>query len=77
MGKYREVQNLNIPVKLPSNAYMVTMDINPGADTGEQLYATVEKDDGTKIVFKGDIPEFSGLDAGPLVLNVTLAKVSS
>ena len=77
MGKYREVQNLNIPVKLPSNAYMVTMDINPGADTGEQLYATVEKDDGTKTVFKGDIPEFSGLDAGPLVLNISLTKVGS
>lgn len=77
MGKYREVQNLNMPVKLPTGAYMVTMDINPGADSGEQLYATVEKDDGTKIVFKGDIPEFSGLDAGPLVLNISLTKVGS
>lgn len=75
MGKYREVQNLNMPVKLPANAYMVTFDINPGAEAGEQLIAHVEKDDGTKLTFKGDIPTFSGLDAGPLVLNISLTKV--
>lgn len=77
MGKYREVQNLNMPVKLPTGAYMVTMDINPGAESGDQLYATAEKDDGTKIVFKGDIPEFSGLDDRTLVLNISLTKVGS
>ena len=76
MGKYREVQNLNMPVKLPANAYMVTMDINPGAETGEQLYATVEKDDGTKTTFKGDIPEFAGIDGSTLTLTITLNKVS-
>lgn len=77
MGKYREMQNLNMPVKLPTDAYMVTMDINPGATSGEQLYATVEKDDGTKIVFKGDIPEFAGIDGSTLTLSISLTKVGS
>lgn len=73
MGKRREMQNLNVPLKLGTDMFFITMDVNPGA-ASKQITAIAEKDDGKRVVFEGDIPEINWTDDGPLTITFNLTK---
>lgn len=76
MGKYREMQNINMPVKLGTDTYFITFDVDPGnGESTKQLIAIVEKDDGTKKTYKGAIPEFQGVGTGALSLTFSLNEI--
>lgn len=75
MGKKRQAQNLNIPIKLGTDMFFIEMDVNPGADA-DQIIATAIKDDGTKVNFKGNIPEINWTDAEPLNITINLTKIN-
>jgi len=59
MGARKEEMLLHIPVILPSDCSSVEVDYDQQGETGSQVYVTFKKDDGTRVVVKGDMPTIS------------------
>lgn len=77
--KLREVQKIEIPVKMAEGAFFLELDVDPNAPDGtKQIIGRLQKDDGKKVYFEGDIPTMSlaGSDAS-ITITLTLAKKTS
>lgn len=77
--KLREVQKLEIPVKMADGVFFLELDVNPNAPTGtKEIIGRLWKDDGKKVYFEGDIPTMvlAGSDAS-VTITLTLAKKTS
>lgn len=56
MGKRKEVAMLHIPVVLPADVSGIEVDYDQGAASGSQVMVYFLKDDGTKVLKKGNMP---------------------
>ena len=56
MGKRKDIAILRIPIVLPADTSSVEVDYNQSAASGEQVFVTFKKDDGTRVVKKGSMP---------------------
>lgn len=76
MGALREVQKLEVPIKLGADTFFIELDVNPGATDGKEIVATVQKDDGTKKAYKGVIPTVQGVGTATVTITFTFNEIS-
>lgn len=56
MGARKKSMKLEIPVKLPADTSGIEVDFNTMGATGSQVVVTFLKDDGTRVIKKGNMP---------------------